>query len=311
MNKNYKTNLEIDSFVKKIGIWFILFFVLVLVVINMFIVIPSGFVWVKSLFWKINTDELKPWLHIIFPIWMDVLKVNVKVKTINYKWQNDLVDDIKDGIINKPSINVLDSRWLPINIELTVLYQLQSDQSAETIIKYGVKWDEKLINPTIREVVRDILWNYTAETIPEKRTEIWAKIKDELLEKFKNSAIIIQNVQLRNIKLPITVEQKILQVQEAKQEAEKQKYLLEKAKVEAQTKKAQAEWLAQAQIARAKWEAESIKLKAQAQAQANQELSKSITNELIEYEKAKKWNWMLPNTLVNWEKSWLFMNITK
>jgi regulator of protease activity HflC (stomatin/prohibitin superfamily) len=228
-----------------------------------------------------------------------------RVKTIHYKWNSESSDNSKEWIINKPAIIVLDARWLPINIELTVLYQLKETEAAETIEKYGFSWDEKIVNPSVREVVRDVLWNYEAEVIPEKRQEIANKIKSSLQEKFKNSVVRLIDVQLRNIELPSRIKEKILQVQEAKQAAEKQKYELERAKIEAQTKVVKAKAQADSQIEYARWQAESIKiaakaeaekikLKAQAQAEANKKISTSLTPNLIKYETIKAWNGSLP-----------------
>ncbi len=47
-------------------------------------------------------------------------------------------------------------------------------------------------------------------------------------------------------------------------------------------------------LIQAKAEAESILLRAQAQSEANEKISKSLTKELVEYEKIKKWNGELP-----------------
>jgi regulator of protease activity HflC (stomatin/prohibitin superfamily) len=135
---------------------------------------------------------------------------------------------------------------------LTVLYQLKQSEAAETVEKYGFLWDEKLVNPTVREVVRDIMGGYEAENVPEKRQEIADKIKSSLQDRFKDSVVNLVDVQLRNIELPVRVKEKILQVQIAKQEAERQKYELEKAKVEAETKKVKAEAEAKARIEQAK-----------------------------------------------------------
>jgi len=284
-------------------------FVVLLIVLRfflwIFVTIESGFVWVKYRLWKISYDELKSWLHVLIPFIESVKIVNVRVKTIHYKWTSAWKNNFKEGIINKPAIIVLDARWLPINIELTVLYQLKQDEAAETIEKYWFSWDEKLVNPSVREVVRDILGNYEAEIIPEKRQEIANKIKSSLQKKFKNSIVNLVDVQLRNIELPSRIKEKILQVQEAKQAAERQKYELEKAKVEAQTKVVKAKAEADSQIEYARWKAESvkiaaqaeaekIKLKADAQAEANKKISQSLTNNLIKYEYIKSWDWKLP-----------------
>ena len=294
---NITDGLNSPSKILKILGIIILIWILVFLIKGIFVTVESWFVGVKYRFWKIDYNELMPWLHIVTPVLDKVKLVNVRVKTINYKWQMDIPDNYKEWIINKPAITVLDKRWLPISVELTVLYQLKQTEAAETIEKYWFLWDEKLVNPTVREVVRDIMWWYEAENVPEKRQEIADKIKSSLQEKFKNSVVNLVDVQLRNIELPARVKEKILQVQIAKQEAEKQKYELEKAKVEAQTRKVRAEAEAKAKIEKAKWEAESIKLKAEAQAEANRKLSNSITPNLIKYKFIEKWNGQLPKII--------------
>lgn len=288
-------------------IFFILFWIVFL--INSFIVVESWSVWVKYFFWKINYEELNPWIHLILPFITNVNKVNVRVKTINYKEISssetfDSIDNLLEWISNKTQISVLDKRWLPISIELTILYQLKSSEASETIEKYWYSWDEKLVNPSVREAVRDILWEYEAEVIPEKRQEIAQKIKNWMIEKFNSLPVWLSDIQLRNISLPDQVKDKILQVQIAKQEVSRQQYELEKAKVEAETIRVKAEAEANAKIETAKWNAESIKLEAQAQSEANQKLSSSITQNLINYKYIEKWDWILPK--LNWSNWFIF-----
>lgn len=268
-----------------VGLWLL---------VNTFITIESWFVWVKYTLWKINYEELQPGLHFVFPIVSNVKRVNVRVKTVHYKWQREFADSQNEWVDNKPQINVLDIRGLPISIELTLLYQLKTEEASETIEKYWFSWDEKLVNPTLREVVRDVLWLYEAEKVPEKRQEIAVKIKEVITAKFKGSIVNLTDVQLRNVTLPTEVQEKIMQVQVAKQEAERQKYELEKAKIAAQTVIVNAEAQANAKIEKAKWDAESTKLNAIAQAEANIKISKSITETLIKYKFIEVWDWILP-----------------
>ncbi len=279
--------------------WIPVLLILLWMFSSTFRTVESGFVWVKYTLGKISHEELKPGFHIITPIINRMELVNVRVKTLNYKafgsTRNvDVQESSSEWIKNKDQISVLDRRWLPISIEMTILYQLNADEAAETIEKYGYTWDEKLVNPTVREVVRDILWEYEAEIIPEKRIEIANKIKVSIQEKFKNTIVNVADVQLRHIELPAQVQDKILQVQIAKQEVQRQQYELEKAGVEAQTIKVQATAKADAEIEKAKWKAEAIKLEAVAQAEANKEISASITAPLIQYKYINNWNGELP-----------------
>ncbi len=42
----------------------------------------------------------------------------------------------------------------------------------------GWNWKDKLVNPAIRDVVRDVIGEYPAENLPIKRQEIGIKIQE-------------------------------------------------------------------------------------------------------------------------------------
>lgn len=273
----------------------ILFIVIFIFVFSPFKTIESGNVGIKITLGKFDNEELMPGLHFKIPIIQDIKIVDVKVHTINYKGSQDRPD--KEGLIEKPSINVLDERGLPVRIELTVQYRLIPDQASEMIQEWGWNWKDKLVNPTIRDVVRDVIGEYPAEKLPVKRQEIGVKIEEGIKKAIKNvskNKVQVIGVQLRDIKLPPRIAQKIEEVQIAKQEAEKMKYVEEKAKKEQEVRRIKAETEKIEKIIKAEAEAEKrVKeaegrakariLEAEAQAKANRLLSKSIDKKILEW----------------------------
>ncbi|HIE59046.1 MAG TPA: prohibitin family protein [Persephonella sp.] len=273
----------------------ILFIVIFIFVFSPFKTIESGNVGIKITLGKFDNEELMPGLHFKIPIIQDIKIVDVKVHTINYKGSQDRPD--KEGLIEKPSINVLDERGLPVRIELTVQYRLIPDQASEMIQEWGWNWEDKLVNPTIRDVVRDVIGEYPAEKLPVKRQEIGVKIEEGIKKAIKNvskNKVQVIGVQLRDIKLPPRIAQKIEEVQIAKQEAEKMKYVEEKAKKEQEVRRIKAETEKIEKIIKAEAEAEKrVKeaegrakariLEAEAQAKANRLLSKSIDKKILEW----------------------------
>lgn len=266
-----------------------------ILILNPFAIIQSGTVGVKVTLGKFDNQELMPGLHLKKPIIEDIFTIDTKVHTINYKGDKDLPD--KQGVIFKPSINVLDERGLPVKIELTAQYRIIPDQASELLQEWGKNWEDKLVNPTIRDVVRDVIGQYPAEKLPIKRQEIAIKIeqgiKDNMRKTSKGKVEVI-GVQLRDIKLPPRIAQKIEEVQIAKQEAEKMKYVEEKAKKEQEVRKIKAESEKIEKIIRAEGEAErKIKeaegkakakvLEAEAQAKANKLLSQSIDQNILKW----------------------------
>ncbi len=246
--------------------------------------IESGNVGVKVTFGKYDDRELPPGLHFKLPFVQEIKKVDVKVHAINYKGKVDKVDE--EGLINKPAITVLDERGLPIAVELTVQYRLLPDMASETLQRWGESWQEKLVNPVVREVVRDVIGSYPAEAIPTKRPEIATRIEEGIRKEIKvqsGGAVQVVGVQLRNILLPREIQQKIKEVQIAKQEAERMKYVEEKAKREQEVKRIQAETEKIQKVIKAQAEAEARLEKAKAEAQANQMISRSITPNILKW----------------------------
>ncbi len=257
-------------------------------VLKPFEVIESGYVGVKSTFGKYDDEELPPGLHFKVPVAQEIIPVDVRVHAINYKGYEDRPD--REGVINKPAITVLDERGLPVSVEMTVQYKLIPDMASEMLQKWGFRWEDKLVNPTVREVVRDVIGKYPAESIPVKRPEIAAKIEQavrvQLTELSKiggKPSVEVVGVQLRNIFLPPEIQRKIKEVQIAKQEAEKMKYVEEKARREQEVKRIEAETKKIQTVIEAQAKAEARLTEAKATAEANRIISQSLTPEILKW----------------------------
>ncbi len=285
-DENNKPPQFLKEFSKKATILYIILAIAILfIVAKPYTIIQSGEVGIKVTAGKFDPIPLGPGIHFFIPGIQKIIKVDTKVRIINYKSEHDTAfGDINEGIIEKPAITVLDARGLPVSIDLTVQYRLNPANAPQTIATWGLSWEEKLINAVVREVVRNVIGRYKAEELPVKRNEIAALIEQEIRKKidsFKNRPVILESVQLREINLPPKIKEQIERVQIAKQEAERMKYEVEKAKQEAEKRAAQARGEAEAKKIRAQGEAERIMIEAKARAQANLEIGRSITPELL------------------------------
>lgn len=277
------------------GLLSFLFLVILVVFLIFFIfrpftIIETGYVGVKSILGKYDMEELLPGFHIKVPLVEEIILFNVKVRAMSYCSPEKYPLKTKEGLITQPLIKVLDKRGLPIDVELTVQYRPIADMAAEILANWGSEWEIKLLNPTIRSIVRDVIGKIPAEEIPTNRAKINSMIENGIREKINKELVIggkpavhVVAVLLRNVILPPQVERKILEVQEAKQEAERTKYLVEKALNEQRAEKIKAETLKIKKVTEAKAEAEAILEKAKAQAEANKLLSQSISNQLIKW----------------------------
>lgn len=285
-------NLEPPEFFKNLGkkagfLYALIAIVVILVIAKPFVVINSGHVGIKATTGKFEPISMQPGFHVFMPFVQQVFVVDTKVRIMNYTSIEDIntVNTRDSGIKNNNAISILDSRGLPVLLDLTVQYQLQADAAPQTIATWGMSWEDKIINPVVRDVARSVVGQYTAETLPQRRNEIAVKIADGIradIEAQPGQPVKLLTVQMREIILPTKIKDQIEKVQVAKQEAERTKYEVERTKQEALKIAAAAEGTAQAREIKAKGQAKAVKIEADADAYANREISKSLTSTLLQ-----------------------------
>jgi len=271
-------------------IYFLVAVVILLVLAKPFTIIEEGERGILSTNGKYQDQALLPGLHFIIPVIQKVYVVDTKVRIINYAARIEASGGNKAGINVKPAVTVLDKRGLPVSIELTVQYRLNSQFAAQTISNWGFSWEDKIINPVVRDVVRNVVGKYDAESLPQMRNTIAVAIETGVRESvagLKNAPAVLQSVQLREILLPPKVKDQIERVQIAKQEVQKAEQEVERAKQEAFKLAAEAEGTAQKARIEAQGKADAITIDADAKSKANYLISKSLTPRLLELEQLK------------------------
>ncbi|NPA74113.1 MAG: prohibitin family protein [Epsilonproteobacteria bacterium] len=275
-----------QDFGKKAGFIYAIIIVIGLIILaKPFVVINSGEVGIKATAGKFDPQALSPGLHFFIPFIQEIYIVDTKVRIINYTDNEDVtMQNPKSGIKFKRAISVLDARGLPVSIDLTVQYKLKAETAPQTIATWGLSWEDKIINPVVRDVTRNIVGKYTAEELPVKRNEIAAQITTGIKDRIDaqpGQPVQLLAVQLRRIVLPQKIKDQILRVQIAKQQAQQAKYEVERAKQIAQKNAALAQGDADARKIRAQGQADAVKIEADANAYANKELGKSVTPNLL------------------------------
>jgi regulator of protease activity HflC (stomatin/prohibitin superfamily) len=291
---DYQPPFEPPQFFKNLGkmgamVYVIIGLIVVLVLAKPFVIIESGQVGIKVTTGKYETTPLQPGFHLYIPILQKVITVDTKVRLINYKTVEDM-SGFDSGIRVNPAINILDARGLPVSIEMTVQYKLLPTVAPTTIATYGLAWEDKIVNPVVRNIVRNVVGGFTAEELPTKRNEIATLIENGIrsqIEALEGKPVSIESVQLREIVLPSKIKEQIERVQIANQEAERLKYEVLRAKQEAEKKAALAKGEADRNRIESQGRADAVTIEAKAQAKANELISKSLTPKLIELEQIK------------------------
>jgi regulator of protease activity HflC (stomatin/prohibitin superfamily) len=256
---------------KMTAVYVALAVIILLVLFRPFVIINSGEAGILATLGKYEKQPLYPGFHFFMPIFQKVIVVDTKIRVVHYSGEEGTADT--KGVKRLPPIQVLDTRGLPVEVELTIQYSLLPDKASDAIASLGLNWEEKTINPNARDVVRSVIGNFKAEELPTKRDAIAVLITQGMqkaMEKIKNQPILLSSIQLRGIVLPEKVKEQIEKVQIANQEAERTKYEVERAKQEAQKA---------AEVAKGNSEARIIE--ARGQAQANDLIGRSLTTNLV------------------------------
>jgi regulator of protease activity HflC (stomatin/prohibitin superfamily) len=302
------TQYPIKVRVRKGLIALIVVVVLAAILVNMGLyTVKSGSVGVLSTFGKFSPDIKRPGLHYKIPFIQNINILDIKMQTVQYEGTRSVYN--KEGVMIEPMIQILDSKNLGIGIEITVQYTPKANEAEIILARYGYNYFDKLINPIIRDLVRDVSGQYQAEEVALKRGAISKELGARLKEKFETLPFTLNDVQLRNIDLPEIVRRKIEEVQLAKQEEQRLAMVEKQARKNQEIKTIEAETKLIEVTTEAKASAEQKRISAQARAyqitteaealaKANKEIAQSITPELIKYEAIKRWSGAYPDTLV-------------
>ena len=139
-------------------------------------------------------------------------------------------------------LEVLSSNLLKITMDMTVFYQPSYDKLGYLEVERGSRYESKVIQPAMRSVAREVIAKYLPEEFnTTKREEIQNEIETRLAEKLAENYIQLNDVLIRNIKLPTTLEEAIERKLQQEQESLEYEFRIEKASKEAQRKRIEAE----------------------------------------------------------------------
>lgn len=223
---------DIDSGKIKIGVILTVLAISVLTTMaSSVVIIDQTEVGVVKILGKVQPDPLQPGLHFVRPFITEVVRMPTYEKTLE--------------LVGEKHIKALTSEGLPVYFDMAVQYKIDPNRVPEvyTTLKNYEVWMEN----RIRAHARDIVAKYKADDLyTEKREFVQSEFEKRLYEEFEPYGIIITAVLIRNIDLPETVENAIQAKIQAKQEAERMQYIVQKEKLEAERKKVEAEGIAKA-----------------------------------------------------------------
>jgi prohibitin 2 len=146
-----------------------------------------------------------------------------------------------------------DSLWSPtreglqVGIDLTVWHHLDPQRVTSIHQKIGPDYEEKIIRPAVRSVIRLVISEYPVmDVYSSKRAEIQDEINLKIKTLVERDGFVIDEVVLRDVRFTAEFAKAIEAKQIAQQSAEQMKYTLEKEQKEAERKVIEAQGRANA-----------------------------------------------------------------
>ncbi|MBA4454559.1 MAG: prohibitin family protein [Nitrosopumilaceae archaeon] len=172
-----------------------------------------------------------------------------------------------------------------VSTEVTVNYRPSPDSVHILYKEVGVQYEDRVIQPAVEEVVKQVTARYNAEELITKRPQVKADIEQEITTRLNVYNINTDVISITDFQFSPLFAQAIEAKVEAEQKALKAENDLIRIEVEARQLAAQAEGLAAANIAEANGEAEAIKI-------INQALAENPN--YLEWLKTQEWDGKLP-----------------
>lgn len=193
-----------------------------------FTVIEDGETGVKGDFGTIHNEAVSTGWHWYCPFFTWIERWNVKTQEL------------------KETANVPSSEGLISTLDISVLYYVPKDKAVQVRKTVGSDYRSTVLEPYVREAIRNVASGYEVKALfsEQGRKEIGQKMMEFLKSKLDDRGIIIQDVLLRDVRLPDVFSASIQQKLKTEQESLQKEFELTKAKKDAEIEVARAEGVA-------------------------------------------------------------------
>jgi regulator of protease activity HflC (stomatin/prohibitin superfamily) len=225
-----------------------------------FVEVPAGNVGVVTNFGQVQPTTLEPGLHVVIPIYQRVTNVDTRVQPHQFQ-----------------EIDAASKELQQVKLTGTMNYHIDGAFASDLFQRVGTDFAEKIIDPAFNDFIKTVVPAYSVNDILAKRDEIRSLAKDQLGANLAQYHIIVDDIYIANIAFSDAFQQAIEDKQVAQQQVQTQQQILEQKKIQAQ----QA-------VAAAQGEADATVTLAEGQAKANELLSASLTDQILQYQYIQK-----------------------
>lgn len=262
--------------IKKVIKYSVIVLLSVILLVEILGSVGAGEIGIRTRFSKV-VSIVNQGLYFKIPFVESVKILDTKTRTINYDKNGNEGDSRDSSSLTGASKDLQD-----VSIGVMVNYKIDSTKAEEIYNQYktNINFESNVIEPIIRETVKSVSAQYTAEELVTKRLEYSDKVTALLTERFMSKQSILERFSITNFEFSKAFSSAIEAKVTAVQNAEASKNKLEQVKYEAQQT-----------IEKAKAEAEAIRIQAQA-------INSQGGADYVQLQAVAKWNGVLPTQFI-------------
>lgn len=234
--------------------------------------------------------------------------IGIGKKVIEYPISTEtmyLSKDEQEGSRGDDSFNISTKDGKLVNVDAELSYHYDNERLKHVFSKWRGKSSEEIettyIRARIKEAANEVSSKYPVmDVYGEKRSELNKKVYEQLAAKLELDGVILETFNFTRIEPDEQTKKAIQEKVDAQQKLEQDKIEAERQEItnqkniaikEAEAEAARIEAVAHAERLKinAEAEADAILAKAEAEAKANELLSKSLTDKVLQLEKIKAW----------------------
>jgi len=267
---------------------------LLIVVSSTIYTVSEGYVGIVKRFGK-AISQVDPGIHVKIPF-VDAI-TNIEVR------QRKTVEDLQAATEDQ----------LPIAAAVSINWTVLRSATIDMFRQYGTleQFENRILNPKLRSAAKAALSRFPANKLIQERQAVVAEIMETMTAELAAFPITVNSPQLENIELPARYVEAVEAKETAREDAEREKHVLEQqrlralqqvntAEANAESRKLEADATAYQVRVQAEAEAFRVSTEARAEAEAIELITQQLTKspDYIRLVTAKNWNGELPATML-------------
>ena len=229
----------------------------------------------------VDPTPLGPGFHLRNPLMTQIQEYPTFMQTLV------LTRESTEGSPNNDEINVNSVEGQPLSLDVSMSFELSGDKVPQLYQTFRTDVEtisHGYIRQAIRQSLQEVVGNEEiAAILGPKKAEVVTRTQANLQKRLDPYGIVVRQFTLNEFRAPKAV-----------MDAISLKNVMQQQALTAQNELQKNTFQAQGDSITAAGRAKAITAEAEAQARANELLSKSITNTLVQYEMAKRWNGQMP-----------------